>query len=45
MAMLCGNEQFNVFQQSEIFTEGTLVGRYNGLTVAFLSYYCQAIRR
>jgi ribosomal protein S18 acetylase RimI-like enzyme len=38
-AMLCGNEQFNVFQQSDkILSDGIFVARYNDLTVAFLSF-------
>jgi ribosomal protein S18 acetylase RimI-like enzyme len=39
-AMLCGNEQFDeMFQESErIFSDGIFVARYNGVTVAFLSF-------
>ncbi|MCE5173327.1 GNAT family N-acetyltransferase [Paenibacillus profundus] len=39
-AMLCGNEQFDeMFQESErVFSDGILVARYNGVTVAFLSF-------
>lgn len=39
IAMLCENEQFNVFQQSnKMLSEGIFVARYNDLTVAFLSF-------
>lgn len=38
-AMLCENEQFNMFQQSnKMLSEGIFVARYKDLTVAFLSF-------
>jgi ribosomal protein S18 acetylase RimI-like enzyme len=38
-AMLCGKEQFNVFQQSDkMLSDGIFVARYNDFTVAFLSF-------
>jgi len=38
-AMLCGNEQYKYFQESErIFSDGILVAHYNGVTVGFLSF-------
>lgn len=38
-AMLCENEQFNVFQQSnKMLSDGIFVARYNDLTVGFLSF-------
>jgi ribosomal protein S18 acetylase RimI-like enzyme len=38
-AMLCGNKQFNMFQQSDnMLSDGIFVARSNDLTVAFLSF-------
>ncbi|WP_339265376.1 GNAT family N-acetyltransferase [Paenibacillus sp. FSL R5-0470] len=39
IAMLCENEQFNMFQQSnKMLSDGIFVVRYNDLTVGFLSF-------